>query len=411
MLLFRKIACLLSGRKMKNNKVYDVVVIGAGIQGAGVAQAASARGYCVLVLEQYAHPAQGTSSRSSKLIHGGLRYLETGQFALVRECLSERRYLLKNAPHLVKLVPFYIPVYQNSQRSAWKIALGLSLYSLFSFKTFQRIPKSKWATLDGLQTKGLKAVFKYNDGQTDDALLTQAVLDSAQSMRADIEFSATVNSINVEAEQCAIKYTQQGAEKVVSSKTVVNATGPWIDTLLAQVNPIPNPQPEIELVQGTHIIVPNKEGKKRQGMYYLEAPQDQRAVFIMPWKDNKLLIGTTENHYSADPAKVIPLECEITYLLEVYNHYFAKKLAQQDILSRFAGLRVLPKSKGNAFSCPRDTLIIATDLANPRLLSLYGGKLTAYRATAEQVMQQLDKVLPKVKNITPIDTRFLHLPA
>jgi glycerol-3-phosphate dehydrogenase len=391
-----------------HSKQYDVVVIGAGIQGAGVAQAASANGYRVLVLEQYSTPAQGTSSRSSKLIHGGLRYLETGQFSLVRECLTERRYLLNNAPHLVKLVPFYIPVYSHSQRSPWTIALGLSLYSLFSFKSFQLIPKSQWDQLDGLQTQELKAVFKYYDGQTDDALLTQAVLASAQSMQATVEFSAEVTSIQVEEEKCTITYTQQGQEKIISSKTVINASGPWVSSLLTRVTPILSSQPSVDLVQGTHIVVPNPS-QQRQGMYYLEAPQDQRAIFIMPWKDDQLLIGTTENNYHDDPANVKPLACEIEYLLTVYNHHFSDKLTKQDILSSFSGLRVLPKAKSSAFSRPRDTLIISTDTANPRVLSLYGGKLTAYRATAEQVMKQLKKVLPTVKGHQVIETRSIEL--
>lgn len=401
---------------MMNKNQYDVVVIGAGIQGAGVAQAASASGYRVLVLEQYATAAQGTSSRSSKLIHGGLRYLETGQFSLVRECLAERRYLLENAPHLVKLVPFYIPVYTHSHRSSLKIALGLSLYSLFSFKAFQSIPKSQWEQLDGLQTEGLKAVYKYYDGQTDDTLLTQAVLASAESMQTAVEFSAEVTSIQVEEKKCTIKYTQQGQEKIISSQTVVNASGPWVSRLLTRISPVLHPQPNVDLVQGTHIVVPNPNpNQQRQGMYYLEAPQDQRAIFIMPWKDNQLLIGTTENHYDHDPADVKPLSCEIEYLLAVYNHYFADKLTKQDIVSSFAGLRVLPKTnrankaKSSAFSRPRDTLIVATDTANPRLLSLYGGKLTAYRATAKRVVKQLTKVLPKIKRHQVIETRSIGL--
>lgn len=392
---------------MNKNK-YDVVIIGAGIQGAGVAQAAVAKGYRVLLLEQYDKPAQGTSSRSSKLIHGGLRYLETGQFSLVYECLTERRYLLKNAPHLVKLKPFYIPVYNNSNRSPWTIALGLSLYSILSFKAFYNVPKAQWRQLDGLNTKGLRAVFKYYDGQTDDALLTQAVLASAQAMQANIEFSAHVTSIEVKAEHCIVKYAQHGQEHIIQSETVVNASGPWINLMLARIQAIPNPQPKIDLVQGTHIIVPNPT-KKRQGIYYLEASQDKRAVFVMPWKDNQLLIGTTENSYTADPADVIPLDCEIDYLLSVYNHYFKDNLTTSSLLSSFAGLRVLPKTKGNAFSRPRDTLIIPTDITNPRLLSLYGGKLTAYRATADQVIRKLTKILSKKTGFKSIKTSDIQL--
>lgn len=384
---------------------YDVVVIGAGIQGVGVAQAASAAGYRVLVLEQYQQPAQGTSSRSSKLIHGGLRYLETAQFSLVRECLVERARLLKNAPHLVKLVPFYIPVYENSFRKPWKIMAGLSLYSLLSLKPFQRIPKQQWDSLNGLQTKGLKAVFKYYDGQTDDAKLTEAVLASAVSMGANVQFSTVLKSAKIKADFCLLTLQQKGKTKEISTKTMVNATGPWVESVLQRIIPIQQTQPAIELVQGAHIIVASEA--KPQGMYYLEAPQDQRAVFVMPWK-GKLLIGTTETNYQGDPALVKPLETEIDYLLTVYNYYFPANLNKNDVLSSFAGLRTLPKADSSAFSRPRDTLIIGDKKRKSRVFSLYGGKLTAYRATADQVMAQLNQVLKSRKK--GIDTRSLKLP-
>ena len=151
--------------------LFDVVVIGGGIHGAGVAQAAAAQGYSVLVLEQSAIAA-GTSSRSSKLIHGGLRYLENAQFSLVRECLRERALLLKNAPELVKLKPFYIPVYSETSRSAWQIRAGLALYStlggLGADTRFKIVPRHEWGTLDGLDREDLHKVFRYYDGQTDD---------------------------------------------------------------------------------------------------------------------------------------------------------------------------------------------------------------------------------------------------
>ncbi len=385
---------------------YDLIVIGAGIQGAGVAQAASAEGYRVLVIEQYQEAGTGTSSRSSKLIHGGLRYLETGQFSLVYECLQERKRLLKNAPHLVKLVPFYIPVYKNSYRKPWMIALGLALYSLLSFKPFQRIPKNQWALLNGLNTQGLKAVFKYYDGQTDDKKLTQAVLSSTKSLGTDVMFSTKVEAIKVEEKSCSVTVSNSGKSKILTSLTVVNAAGPWVESVLEKSAPVVSPQPKVDLVQGTHIIIASKT--KLLGMYYLEAPQDQRAVFVMPWK-GQLLIGTTEVDYNGDPAKVVPLKTEIQYLLTVYNHYFSDNLLQADVISAFAGLRVLPQSDGSAFSRPRDTLLVGDNGDQSRMFSLYGGKLTAYRATAEKVMRRLRGVLP-LKKGGGVDTRELLLP-
>ena len=169
---------------------YDLVIIGGGIHGAGIAQAAAARGLSVMVLEQ-SGIASGTSSRSSKLIHGGLRYLESGQFALVRECLHERTLLLKLAPQLVKLKSFYIPVYRDTTRRPWLLHLGLSLYALLGglhpAVRFCRVPQSRWRNLDGLDTAQLEAVFQYNDAQTDDAALTRAVMRSAQQLGAQLK--------------------------------------------------------------------------------------------------------------------------------------------------------------------------------------------------------------------------------
>ena len=382
---------------------YDVVVIGAGIQGAAVAQASSAAGYKTLVLEQYSEPARGTSSRSSKLIHGGLRYLESGQFALVRECLVERARLLRNAPHLVRLAPFHIPVYRETRRRPWKITAGLLLYSLISRKPFHRIPRQQWQHLDGLRTEGLDAVFSYYDAQTDDALLTRAVLASAQSLGTEILYNATFKFCRIRSDGCSIDYSRNDQQISINTRCLVNATGPWVDQIAKLVTP-EIPQPAVDLVQGTHIEIP---GQVKRGMYYLEAPQDQRAVFVMPWKDH-LLVGTTEADYQGDPAGVKPLESEITYLLAVYNHYFNKTLQPEDVINSFAGLRVLPHGDDKAFSRPRDTLILTDNENQPRVLSLYGGKLTAQRATAEDVLKKLLKTLPERKTIS--DTRSLRLP-
>ncbi len=382
---------------------YDLVVIGAGIQGTGVAQAASALGYRVLVIEQFSLPALGTSSRSSKLIHGGLRYLETGQFTLVRECLIERALLLKNAPHLVKLIPFYIPVYKDSIRSPFKVAIGLSIYALFSRKLFHRIPPQEWSSLDGLNKQDLKAVFKYYDAQTDDAKLTAAVLASAQAMGAEVRYNTTFVTATIEADHCATQLITHGVEQTLTSHAIVNASGPWVSDIASKVSSMDD-QPKIELVQGTHIEVP---GSLDKGIYYLEAPQDKRAVFVMPWKEH-LLIGTTETVFAGNPANVVPLANEVEYLLNVYNYYFSASLTKEDIINSFAGLRVLPKSSGSAFSRPRDTLIVGNTSKVPRLLTLYGGKLTAYRATSEHVLNKLRSVLPDTTSV--IDTKTLKLP-
>ncbi len=386
---------------------FDVVIIGGGIHGVGAAQAAAAAGFSVLVLEQNALAA-GTSSKSSKLIHGGLRYLESGQFNLVRECLHERTLLLKLAPGLVKLVPFYIPIYPDTTRRPWQIRSGLSIYAalggLIEDARFRLIPKHRWESLDGLCTLGLEKVFCYYDAQTDDAALTQAVMRSAQSLGAHLEMPAELTSAIRNNEGYRIQYIHNTREQECQAKFVINAAGPWANQVLKRVEPSIT-RLDVDLVQGTHIIL---DGQLNQGVYYLEAPQDQRAVFAMPWR-NKLMVGTTETLYAGNPADVAPLEEEIDYLCATLAHYFPhyRNITRDDIDTAFAGLRVLPRTAGSAFSRPRDTIFHTDDADNPRLVTIYGGKLTAYRATAEKLIQQFKPVLPPR---TPVaDTRTLLL--
>lgn len=363
---------------------YDLAVIGAGIHGAAVAREAAGRGCRVLLLEQFAQPAQGASSRSSKLIHGGLRYLESGQFRLVRECLHERRRLLVEQPDLVRLVPFHIPVYRHTRRSAWLIATGLCLYALLGGKGFRRLPRGEWSQLDGLKTAGLQAVFRYRDAQTDDRALTERVIAQAQQLGAEVRYATTFTGAACTPDACRLGATCQGVDTGYSAKHLVNATGPWVNLTLDRIDPAV-PQLGMELVQGTHIVVP---ATPTRGIYYLEAPADGRAVFVMPWQ-GQTLIGTTETPYRGDPGQVAPQETEIGYLLDTWNHYFEPALPRAAVSSSFAGLRVLPASDGNPFDRSRDTRL-HRDPALPNVLSVYGGKLTSHRLTAERVIAMLD---------------------
>lgn len=387
---------------------YELVVIGGGIHGAGVAQAAAAQGHSVLVLEQTALAA-GTSSRSSKLIHGGLRYLEGGHLNLVRECLHERALLLKLAPDLVKLRPFYLPVYRDTHRRPWEIRLGLSLYALLAgidkISRYHRVPRHHWDRLDGLATDGLDAVFCYPDAQTDDAALTRAVMHSAQTLGAELRMPASVQQVECHAKGATVHYrTAQGSVQC-ECLAVVNAAGPWVNQVLQKVTPVP-PQLAVELVQGTHILV---RGTLIQGIYYLEAPRDRRAVFVMPWR-GKTLVGTTETVFRGDPARVQPLQDEIDYLRETLAHYFPRyRSGERQILEAFAGLRVLPAQADSPFSRSRETVLLPDRTDKPQLLTIYGGKLTAYRATAAAVMAHLRPSLPAHKAIA--DTASLALQA
>ncbi len=386
----------------------DVLVIGAGIHGAGVAQAAAARGYRVVVLERTA-PGSGTSSRSSKLIHGGLRYLESGQFGLVRECLHERRILLRIAPDLVRLQPFHIPIYQDTRRRAWRIGVGLALYAaLDGWSTdsrFSRLDRREWARLDGLDSSGLRAVFRYFDAQTDDAALTRAVLYSAQALGAQLRMPARVTRIERHAQGARVFYQADGDERDCDTRVLVNAAGPWANQVLQTIVPTQIGL-SVELVQGAHIVLP---GVLTQGMYYLEAPRDGRAVFVMPWQ-GAVLVGTTETPYRGEPDAVMPLPTELDYLLATCAHYFPayRGMTRADIHSAYAGLRVLPAQAGAAFGRPRETLLHADDAQRPVILTIYGGKLTAYRATAQKVMQRLAARLPE--SGLRVDTATLPLP-
>lgn len=371
---------------------YDMVVIGAGIQGVGVAQAAAAAGYSVLVLEQQAIAA-GTSSKSSKLIHGGLRYLESAQFNLVRESLYERALLLKLAPDLVKLQPLHIPVYRDSKRSPLMIRAGLSMYSVLAGLSntayFRSLPESEWSSLEGLTQDGLREVFRYYEAQTDDAALTAAVLRSAVSLGADVVIPARFIAADVRDQQCYIDYESAGHQHSVTASVLVNCTGPWARDVLAHITP-QRVLPDVELVQGSHLLLP----PLLEQYFYLEAPRDRRAVFVLPWKQ-QLLIGTTETMHQGAPDEARCLDSEKEYLLETLQHYFPALDLSSVPITGFAGLRVLPRSSKSAFSRPREVLLDVDNAECPRVLSLMGGKLTTYRATAQMALARVRAALPQ----------------
>jgi glycerol-3-phosphate dehydrogenase len=384
---------------------YDIVVIGAGIQGAGVAQAAAAAGYSVLVVEQTA-PAAGTSSKSSKLIHGGLRYLESAQFGLVRESLRERALLLRLAPELVKLRPLHIPVYENSTRSALTIRTGLSLYATLSGfdrnSLFKQLAHSEWDQLTGLNQQGLKAVFRYNEAQTDDAALTRAVLQSAVLLGADLSMPARFVGAERNGQCCKVDIeTGSGQQQSISCRVLVNCAGPWATEVLSNIKPAVK-HPAVELVQGSHLLLPPLLSQ----YFYLEAPSDQRAVFVLPW-EGKLMVGTTEKLYQGRPDLAYCSEQEQAYLLATLKHYFPALTLDESQVETFAGLRVLPKSDKAAFGRSRDVIFAVDDEQHPRVLSVMGGKLTTYRATAEAALARIMPSLPTKERRA--DTRLVSL--
>lgn len=244
-------------------------------------------------------------------------------------------------------------------------------------------------------------MFEYQDGQTDDATLTQAVLRSAIGLGAELRLPARFLEARLTGGQLEVAYEENGRQQVCTGRVLVNAAGPWVSEAAAHIRPAP-PEVPIDLVQGCHLLL---NLPAQESIYYMEVPEDGRAVFLMPWKGRSLL-GTTESLYQgADPATVAPRPEERQYLLQVMAHYFPGNRFKE--VDAFAGLRVLPRGGARPFERGRELILQGDKGHKPQVLSLYGGKLTSYRADAEKVMQKLLPSLPARKAVA--DTARLPL--
>src|SRR3569833_307003 len=284
--------------------------------------------------------------------------------------------------------------------------LGLSLYALFAGlgadTRFRVVPRAECPRLDGLEERNLRTVFCYPDAQTDDAALTRAVMRSARELGAQLRMPATFIRAKCTEEGIEVHY-HDSEERTCEARVLVNASGPWAHEVLARSTP-ELPRYRYNLVQGTHILVP---GALTRGIYYVEAPRDRRAVFVMPWRGHTL-VGTTEMLYHGDPAKVHPLEDEIDYLWETLVHYFPRYgEGARALLDSFAGLRVLPARSGAPSSHPRETVLYPDRVRRPRAHTNNNRKQTAYRATAAAIMARIAPSLPDRKPVA--DTRRLPL--
>jgi glycerol-3-phosphate dehydrogenase len=379
---------------MDNN--FDICVIGGGIQGTGIAQAAALSGLSVALVEKSDWGA-GTSSKSSKLIHGGLRYLESFQFGLVHESLSERRTLLKIAGDIVKPNWFYLPVYKNNLHKPWQLRIGLILYRILAGRNnlggYKSVPRSQWKHLQGLNTADLLAVFAYQDAQTDDQQLTRRVAHSARDHGASLLCPATVVSAEKTARGYSLELDLKGEKKTIYCRYLVNAAGPWINPVATTITPKP-PLLDVDLVEGTHVEFSQQLSDR---CFYLEAQQDHRAVFVMPYKGGTLL-GTTEKIYTGDPDRVEPGTEEIDYLLAVLRHHFPH--FNHKPVKAWAGLRVLPATDNSPFRRSREVQYAQSE----NYLAVYGGKLTGYRATAEVAIKKIIKSLGLEKRRKITDT-------
>lgn len=381
-------------------KPIDLLVIGGGINGVGVAADAAGRGLSVVLCEQD-DLAGHTSSASSKLIHGGLRYLEQYDFRLVREALAEREVLLNSAPHLVHPIPFIFPVH-HSRRPAWLIRLGLFLYDHLSRR--KKIPASKSLKPKDLINSGLKKKFKrafeYWDCQTDDARLVIANAQSAERFSAVIQPRTKVTNIELTAAGWLVTTEK---DTVYIAKSLVNAAGAWVAELHEMATQKPA-QTSLTWVKGSHIIIPHHETTA-----YLLQTQDQRVVFVIPYADNTTMIGTTDVVYHGDLSKVLIDQEERDYLIEVYNEYFEKNITQSDIIYEFSGIRsLLGTPKAGAAKMRRGYALEKwVGLNQFPIISVFGGKLTSYRLLAEAVMNEL---LPFFPGVRPAWTKYLSLP-
>ncbi len=377
------------------NIKYDIFIIGGGINGAGIARDASGRGLKVYLAEK-GKVGSATSSWSSKLIHGGLRYLENYEFKLVAESLREREVITKIAPSITKPLPFVIP-HTKKLRSKFLIRLGLFLYDNLGGKS--KIPKSSKINFNKkyqniLQSK-FSDGFQYYDVQVDDKKLVEMNIDDAKKMGAIIAEDTKVINANRIDNYWEITLNNN---KKIKSKILINAAGPWINETVNNVLKI-NAKKSIRLVRGSHIIT--KKLYDEEVAFTLQN-EDNRIVFVIPYKDEYSLIGTTEVDVNSPENPSISAEEKI-YLINTINNHFIRQISQEDIVDTYSGIRPLIEDFKEASKVTRDYVFdLNCENNNLPLLNIYGGKLTTYRKLSEKVMEELSPYLPdtKIKNWT-----------
>ncbi len=378
------------------SRVFDVLVIGGGITGAGIARDAAMRGLSVAIVEK-GDWASGTSSKSSRLIHGGIRYLERGQIRLVRESVREREILMRIAPHLVKPLEFTWPVYHGARLPKWKLRIGLSIYDLLAgprrVRRHHSLDTSETLLNEPrLSVAGLKGGASYFDAATDDAGLTLATLTAAVEKGAVAVNNALMVSVTQSggrANGAFVHDMHDGSEANVRARTVVSATGPW----------------QAKGTKGSHVAVARAR-IGNQSAVTLTAPQDGRVMFVLPSGD-RAVIGTTDVYTDESPDNVKASGREIDYLLAAANHYFPdSKLTTSDVLDTWAGIRPLatapPGSTPSSISREHQ---ISHDRAG--VIIVTGGKLTTYRSMAAEIVDVIELALGRRPVRAPTDEVML----
>lgn len=380
---------------MDTKTLYDVLIIGGGINGTGIGYDASARGLKVLLVEQN-DLACGTSSQSSKLIHGGLRYLEHYDFSLVRESLIERQHLMHNARHLVHGMRFVIP-HHNSLRPYWLIRLGLFIYDLLGPRgSLKRSKSISFKKDDHSPLKlSLRKGFIYSDCIVDDARLVISNALRIQENGGAVATHTKCIKAQYNNNMWEVTLQKQNNEIVnVRAKVLINATGPWIQQVIKDYLKTQSTE-KIKLVKGTHIILP----KLYDGNHaYLLQNKDRRVIFVVPYLNHYTLIGTTESVYSGDPKLAKPRTAEIEYLCDSVNHYFHKRISSKSVIHAFAGVRPLLDAQSLSLSnLGRGYKIEQSPAYNQSLINVFGGKLTTYRILAENVVNLLKTHFPLLR--------------
>ena len=369
----------------------DLIVVGGGINGAAIARDAAGRGLATVLVEQD-DLASHTSSASSKLIHGGLRYLEHGEFALVRKALAEREVLLRAAPHLVRLQEFVLPLV-SGMRPAWMLRAGLFLYDRLAQR--ERVPGSTAIDLrchaGGAPLRaGLERGFVYHDAWTDDARLVVANALDCVERGGSVLTHTRCESAEREQGHWLVKLADSAGRRYsLRARALVNATGPWATRFLA-LQLRRRGGHAMRLVRGSHIVVPALYSQRHA--YILQQP-DRRVVFAIPYQGGYTLIGTTEVEHRGDPALAEASHDEIAYLCAAANRSFAREISPLDVVWQFAGVRPLfDDQEAAASSASRDYALELDDDGAP-LLNVFGGKLTTHRALAEEALNRLAPLL------------------
>ncbi|RVT91872.1 glycerol-3-phosphate dehydrogenase [Rhodovarius crocodyli] len=371
---------------------FDLLVIGGGVNGAGIARDAAGRGHKVMLVER-GDFAQATSSASSKLIHGGLRYLEHYEFRLVREALAEREVLLRLAPHIIWPMRFVLP-HRPEMRPRWMIRLGLFLYdhlarrvSLPGAEGFRTASHPFGAPLKPAITNA----FAYSDGWVEDSRLVLLNARDAAARGATVHPRTEFLSADRRADHWQATLRGPSGEFSVTARGIVNAAGPWVQQALGAAHA--KPPGRVRLVRGSHIVVPRlHEGAQA----YILQNDDRRVVFVIPYEGEFSLIGTTDIPHEGDPAAARCTEEEAAYLIEAVNRQFRRQLSMADIVWRYSGVRPLFDDGADDPSAVTRDYVLKLDEEGPPLLSVYGGKITTFRHLAQDATTMIGRALGHV---------------